>query len=309
MYRGKKIIAVSPVGRRESMKCLFKEVLKHRHIIDEYHLWVNTNVEEDLACINEFAEQYPDFVVRQYGCEPLDPEQMGRAHNIKRFFNYCVEPDTLYYRMDDDILYIEEGTFEKLADYKIENPETFLTYPMIINNGWCTHFLKKYDAIDVPEDQYVNWWYSDFPKVREAMKECPGTMSDNLDEPKPRDFIPEHRLQGTTYWSDTDFAYNLLNTTHDYIVEGKLSDLDVPNIVLDYELVSVNFIMWAGEDFAKFDGNVRCLDEEPWLALFYPLQHGLRSAVVGNTRVVHYAYWPQRNYLNTTDIIEKYEKL
>lgn len=312
MYKGKRIIACSPVGRKESMRCLFKQMLKYRHIVDEHHLWVNTVVKEDLDFIQEYADQNPDYVKLKYGCDELDPEQMGRAHNVKRFYNYCVESDTLYYKIDDDIIFIEDGTFEKLAQYKLDNPETFLLYPTIINNYWCTHFLRKYDAIDVPECSVCDGtWYSDFARVREAMKDCPGTMSDNLDEPKPSDYIPdpENRFLSPLYWRNPYFAYEILNNTYDYIESDKLSDLDIPNIKLDYEPISINFVMWSGEDFAKFDGNVRCLDDEPWLALFYPLKYDLVNAVVGNTRVVHYAYWPQRNHLNQTDILEKYEKL
>jgi len=310
MYKGKKIVVCSPVGRKESMKCLFKEILKHKHIIDEHHLWVNTVVEEDLSYINEYAEQNSNFVTLKYGCDELDPKQMGRAHNVKRFYNYCVEPDTLYYKVDDDIIFIEDGTFEKLAQYKIDNPEIFLVYPTIINNYWCTHFLRKYDAIDVPECIVCDkTWYPDFEKARDLMKNCSGTMSDNLDEPKPRDYIPENRIMSPLYWSDPNFAYEILNNTYEYIVEGKLSDLNIPNIVLDYEPVSINFVMWSGEDFAKFDGNVRSVDDEPWLSLFYPLKYDLKNAIVGDTRTVHYAYWPQRQHLNSTDILNKYEKL
>jgi hypothetical protein len=310
MYKEKKIIACSPVGRKESMKCLFKEILKHRHIIDEHHLWVNTVVEEDLNYINQYAEENSDFVTLKYGCDKLDPQQMGRAHNVKRFYNYCVEPNTFYFKIDDDIIFIEENTFEKLVEYKIDNPETFLVYPTIINNYWCTHFLRKYDAIDVPECFVCGGsWYTDFNKAREAMKNCPGTMSDNLDEPKPRDYIPEDRIMSPLYWHDPQFAYQILNNTYDYIVEDKLSFLDIPNIELDYEPVSINFVMWSGEDFAKFDGDVKSVDDEPWLSMFYPLKFDLKNAIVGNTRAVHYAYWPQRDYLNKTDILDKYEKL
>ena len=94
MYKGKKLIACSPVGRKSSMQCLFKYMLNNQHILDEYHLWVNTVNEEDLEYINKFAKENSDFVHLKYGCEALDPEQMGRSHNVKRFYNYCVEPNT-----------------------------------------------------------------------------------------------------------------------------------------------------------------------------------------------------------------------
>jgi hypothetical protein len=310
MYKNKKIVVCSPVGRRESMRCLFKQILRKGDIIDEYHLWVNTNVIEDLNYINEFAKQNSDFVHLKYGCDPLDPNQMGRAHNVKRFYNYCTEPDTLYFKVDDDIIFIEDNTFEVLAQYKIDNPDKFLIYPVIINNYWCTHFLRKYDAIDVPKCSVCDeTWYVDFENARDLIKNCSGTMSDNLDEPKPKDYIPENRILSPLYWGNPQFAYQILNNTYDYIVDKKLTLLDIPNIELDYEPVSINFVMWSGEDFSKFNGDVKSVDDEPWMSMFYPLKHDLKNAVVGNTRAVHYAYWPQRDYLNQTDILDKYEKL
>lgn len=304
------MIVCSPVGRKESMKCLFKQVLKHRHVIDEHHLWVNTIVKEDLEYINQYAKKYPDFVVLKYGCEELDPLQMGRAHNVKRFYNYCVEPDTFYFKIDDDIIFIEDNLFEELSQYKLDNPKTFLVYPVIINNFWCTHFLKKFDAIDVPEDtHFTQTWYPDFEKAKDAIKISTSVMSDDIDEPKLRDFIPEDRLMSQLYWYNPQFAYGMLSNTHQYIVEDKLSLLNIPSFNLDYEPVSINFIMWSGEDFAEFGGDVKSLDDEPWLSTFYPLQKGVRNAIVGNVRAVHYAYWPQRDYLNQTDILSKYETL
>jgi len=308
MYKGKRIIACSPVGRKVSMRVLFKNMLKHKHVVDEYHLWVNTVVPEDLQFINKFAEENPDYVVLKYGCEELDPTQMGRADNVKRFYNYCVEPDTFYYKIDDDIIFIEDGAFEKLAQYKLDNSETFLTYPVIMNNYWCTHFLRKHGAIDVPECPICDdLWYKLFDQVRDRMKETPETMSDNLQEPKPRNYIPEDKFFSPLYWRDSPFAYEILNNTFECIVNNRLNDLDIPNIVLDYEPISIQFIMWSGEDFAKFNGDVKSVGDEPWLSMFYPLKYDLKNALVGDTRVVHYAYWPQRDYLDRTDILKKYE--
>lgn len=310
MYKNKKIIACSPVGRKKSLTCLFKSILKHKHVVDEYHLWVNTIVEEDLQYIQQFYKENKDFVQLKYGCEELDPNQMGKADNVKRFYNYCVEPDTFYFKIDDDIIFIEDGTFEKLAQYKLNNPETFLTYPVIMNNYWCTHFLRISDAIDVPECPVCSdIWYKLFDQVKDLMKTTNQTMSDNLEEPKPRDFIPEQYFFSPLYWRDSEFAYQILKETYNYIIQDRLEDLDIPDIILNYEPVSIQFIMWAGEDFAKFEGDVKSVGDEPWLSMFYPMKFDLTNSVVGDTRVVHYAYWPQRNFLDTTDILDLYGKI
>jgi hypothetical protein len=311
MYKGKKLIACSPVGRKSSMQCLFKYMLKNQYILDEYHLWVNTVNEEDLEYINKFAKEHSDFVHLKYGCEALDPEQMGKSHNVKRFYNYCVEPNTFYFKIDDDVIFIEDGTFEKLSQYKLDNPETFLTFPLIINNPWCNHFLRASGTMDIPEcTGTMHYWKFDFENAKGLIKSSPSVMSDNLEEPKLVDFIPEHRVISQLYCYDGSFAYSILNQSYKKIIDNKLSDLDIENITLENcESVCINFVMWSGEDFAKFNGNVKCLDDEPWLTTYYPCKFDLKNAIVGNTRAVHYAYWPQREYLNTTDIIEKYASI
>lgn len=311
MYKGKKLIACSPVGRKSSMQCLFKHVLNNRYILDEFHLWVNTVNEEDLKYINEFADAHPNFVQLKYGCEKLDPEQMGKSYNVKRFYNYCVEPDTFYFKIDDDIIFIEDGTFEKLSQYKLDNPNTFLTFPFIINNPWCTHYLRINGHIDIPECPVCSYsWKIDIDNARDLIKTSPSVMSDNIYEPKLEDFIPEDRVISWLYCFDPSIAYNLLNSFYNKIIQNKLSDWNIDNIILDnYETVCINFVMWAGEDFANFGGDVKSVGDEPWLSTFYPCKFNLKNAIVGNTRVAHYAFWPQRTQLNTTDIIEKYKTL
>ena len=310
MYKNKKIIVVSPVGRKESMKSLFKNVLQNKNIVDEHHLWVNTNVQSDLDFINEYANKYPNFVKLKYGCSKLDPSQMTRADNVKHFYNYCVESNTLYYKMDDDIIFIEPGMFEKMAEYKINNPNTFLIYPTIINNAWCTYFLVKNKKLNAPLCEICDkHWYSEFNKRREFIKNSEKIMSDNLNEPKVKDFLPEYIFLSPLYWQDSIFAENLLNLPHDMIKNKTLDHFNIADIKLDYEPISINCIMWAGENFAEFDGDIKCIADEPWLAVFYPLKYDKQNVMLGNTRCVHYAFWSQRQHLDTTNILQKYYEI
>ena len=312
MYKGKKLIACSPVGRKSSMQCIFKYILKNQHILDEYHLWVNTKNEEDLEYINKFANQHPNFVHLKYGDgKEIKEEYVGTSYGVKRFYNYCVEPDTFYFKIDDDIIFIEDGTFEKLSQYKIDNLKTFLTFPLIINNPWCNHFLRLNGVIDIPECMgTMRNWKSDFENAKEKIKLSSSVMSDNLYEPRLEDFIPADRVISKLYCYDGPFAYDLLNQFYEKVSDNSLSDLDIENVILEnYESVCINFVMWSGEDFAKFDGDVKSFSDEPWLTTYYPCKHDLQNSVVGNTRVVHYAYWSQRDYLNTTDILKKYASI
>lgn len=312
MYKGKKLIACSPVGRKSSMECLFKYILKNRHVLDEFHLWVNTVNKEDLEYINQFAKDYPDFVHLKYGNgEVIKDEYIGTSFGVKRFYNYCVDPNTFYFKIDDDVIFIEDGTFEKLSQYKLDNPETFLIFPIIINNPWCNHFLRENKVIDIPECVgTMRHWKSDFEIVKESIKRSSSIMSDDLYEPKLEDFIPSDRVISQLYCYDGDFAYNILDQFYKIIINNELTDLNIKNIILkNYESVCINFVMWDGEDFDKFDGNVKCFGDEAWLTTFYPCKFDLKNVIVGNTRVAHYAFWPQRPYLNTTNILEKYASI
>jgi len=71
MYKGKKVIVVSPLGREQSMRILFPQILKNRHIIDEHHLWVNTSVQSDLDFIQKYADENPEFAIIKDGCTEL----------------------------------------------------------------------------------------------------------------------------------------------------------------------------------------------------------------------------------------------
>ena len=312
MFKGKKIIAVSPVGRKETMGHLFKQILKQRHVVDEHHMWVNTLVEEDLQFINDYAEKYPDFVHLKYGCEELDKEQMGRADNVKRFYNYCTEPDSFYFKIDDDIIYIEPGTFEKLAQHKLDNPDTFLTFPTIINNQWCTHFLRKSAKINIPTCKILDHdWYVEFEKVRQEIVSSDRTMSEDLSEPRAKHFGNlESVALSPLYWGNPEIAYHLLAGFKEIVTQGTIIQLDIENVEMkSYENMSINFIMWAGEDFKKFDGRLRSIGDEMWLNCFYPAHAGLFNTMVGNTRAVHYAYYTQREFLNGTNILQLYDDI
>lgn len=315
MYKGKKVIVVSPVGREESMRIMFPAVMKQKGVVDEHHLWVNSNVQSDLDYIHAYAEKNPDFVKLKYdgGAESLVDEWKTRANNVKWFYNYCTDSDTYYIKVDDDVVFIEDGMFEKLIDYKLDHPETFLAYPLTINSIWCTHFMREAGVLDIPESECCSKkWYHYYGLIAEKLKTLPQTMSDKYDEPLigTHNYIPEHAMLCPQYWNNPEFAQGLHELFTDLYKQGRIDELKIPNVVLkSHESASINVACWAGEDFAKFEGNVRCTEDESWLTVFYPAYAGIYSAIVGDTIAVHYSYFIQRSYLNQTDVLDRYAEI
>ena len=74
------------------------------------------------------------------------------------------------------------------------------------------------------------------------------------------------------------------------------------------ERISINCFSWLGEEFKKFGGIVG-LDDEVWLTLIKPVELNKKNAIYGNGYCSHFAFCAQRQYMDSTDILEKYRKL
>ena len=56
-----RVVSVTPAGRRRYIEILVPHLLRQRHVIQEHHWWLNTNVAEDIAYIHQLCADHPDF--------------------------------------------------------------------------------------------------------------------------------------------------------------------------------------------------------------------------------------------------------
>ena len=131
MHRGYQIIAVTPAGRRRFLEILLRHTLTNITILDEHHLWNNTPDAADIEYMERVASKHSFFKL----VHPTRPLTNRPAQTIYQFFPYCVEKKTIYIRFDDDICYICPKTIEKLVNFRIDNPDPFLVFPIIICNS------------------------------------------------------------------------------------------------------------------------------------------------------------------------------
>jgi hypothetical protein len=211
-----KVVAVTPAGRRRYLEVLFAYMLKLRPAVDEYHLWVNTNNEEDIEYMRAFQSEHPDFVKLKY--LPLNIRSNGNK-TINYFFKECTDVDTVYVRFDDDIVYIDDITqFNKFIEFRKQNPKYFLVYGNIVNNAICTYlhqrngkladtsYLTGYECMDS-----VGWGSGEVARKihKEVLNEC------NFEKFRMGNWI-----------------------------------------LLNNERVSINVVSWLGREFKKFNGIV-----------------------------------------------------
>lgn len=266
MYNNYRIVLVTPSGRRKYQSILFKYIEKYSAIIDEYRIWVNTKNINDINWFKNLEKKY-DWVT-------LDTrEYISGNRSINQFFNKCIDNNTIYIRLDDDILYLDSNFLQNLIECRIAHPEYFLVYGNIINNGICSFFHQRHNIINIncilKYNAMSNLWAS-------------GLLAEQI-----------HNIF-------IDDINN--NDTKKYQIDNR--------IISNKHRFSINAISWFGAEFSKFNGYINSKeDEEKFLTQLYPSSIEKNNFLCGSAICSHFAYYPQRKYLDTKDIIHKYSDI
>lgn len=147
MYKGFQIIACTAAGRRRYMRLLVPYVVSC-DIVDRYDIWVHTHNGADIAFFQRLASKYskinlvwqPDGIV-------------GGNETINPFYKNCIDEDAIYFKVDDDVIWMEENAIKKMVDFRIDNPEYFLVSPLVINNPLCTYALEASGKLRIKQYQ------------------------------------------------------------------------------------------------------------------------------------------------------------
>jgi hypothetical protein len=269
-----RLVTVTPAGRRPYLEILANYLLRQRDVIAEHQWWLNTRVPEDVAYIYRVTDRYPDFfkiVAKPVG----SADRVGYV--IWQYMSDCVEPGTIYLRLDDDICYVSDDAIRAMLDYRLKHREPFLALGNIVNNAVCTHFQQQAGLV---------------PKSWGAV------ANDCLDE------------RG---WRSGAFARRVHRRFLKDLVSGR--EAHWKNAAIPFAgttRFSINAISWYGEDFQDIpergDWNV---DEEPFLTAVLPARLGRPNAVCSRALFGHYAFCFQRPYLERTspDILARYRRL
>jgi hypothetical protein len=120
------------------MEVLYAHVKAQKSDFDEWHLWLNTFVPEDIEYCDSLAARHS--WIRVIRCPDIQPD--AGTYNIHHFFKGC-EPTNVYLRLDDDVVYLEPGFVNKMFAYRLSHPEYFLVYANIINNSMISHLHMR----------------------------------------------------------------------------------------------------------------------------------------------------------------------
>lgn len=201
---------------------------------------------------------------------PIPPsEHFHKGTTIHPFFKYCIKEDECYLRLDDDIVFIKKGSLETLFQRRLELDEPFLLFGNIFNNAIITHLHQRFGLL--PTKYGIVGYY------------CTDEIG----------------------WGNPYFAAKM----HKIFLQDTTIDLSFPNWILNmYEQCSINVISWTGKEFAKFNGIVES-DEEQFLTMRKPAQLRRPNMIIGDTLFVHWAFFTQRPFLDSTEILQRYKEI
>ena len=276
MIGNRRVVTVCPAGRRRYLELLVPYILRERGVIDRHDFWLNTSDASDIEYMDALQRKHPTFVrvvrVGNAGTTPRGRPYLGHPYQIGFFYPEAADPDTVYVRLDDDIVYVSPGGIEALAKARIADPEPFLIYPTIVNNSIMTHFLQ--------EDRVFG---------REK-----GSA--------------EYALKGRG-WNDPRLAEHLHRKFLESVKRGEGERFRVRERTLsDFMTVSVNCISWLGEDMAECQDDVGLLEEQ-YLATDRPRELGRPNRIADVATVAHFSYGEQRAHIDHTNLLQEYRRI
>lgn len=156
---------MTPAGRQRYMEILYEHIRSQKAHFDEWHLLVNTANVPDIGFCERLAAR-EDWIETKYLA--IDPAR--GIWNISLFVNeFCRDPDAVYLRLDDDIVYLAPDFVRSMFEFRQRDQTSFLVYGNIINNAiiaWLHQKLgnfkagahSRYDVLD--ETGWKDPWFA-----------------------------------------------------------------------------------------------------------------------------------------------------
>jgi hypothetical protein len=235
---------------------------------DEVHLWVNTLDSEDVNFIHQVVDQHP----KTFKAIPA-PVPIDWILSLRHFWDLAADPDSVYVRLDDDIVWIEPGSCARFLAARLANPHPFLLFGNTVNNAICSHLHQRIGAMDTQQG------------------------------------IASYDCLSPIGWKSAAFAEHAHRTLIRHIERGSTAAYKLPSwIAYHYERISINACAWFRRDIVKGQC-AKAADEEEWAACLRPAELQRPNEICGNTLFAHLAFFPQRQSMDETALLEAYRKL
>jgi hypothetical protein len=305
-----KLIVVTFAGRKKYMEILFKYIEKYKDYINEYHLYLATENQTDIQYMLEFQDKHKDFVKI---VKMEDYSNFNKALVWNLAYKNCQDENTIYLKIDDDVVYIDENLFTKFIDFR-KSSNAPLVYPHIINNIISTPNLQKMGRLNLESkwdfnNMIVNTWSNTINRIKNNIKILKGNL--------PKDYVvtnllSEFEILCPTAWRNINYSRESHIAFLNILKSNNVNNLYTDNITLsNYEPMSIQCCAWFGRDLKDWVSKFGIVGEEdePWLAVYLPCWLDNPNVIYGGSIVSHFSSYIQEEYLISLNILNEYYKI
>jgi hypothetical protein len=280
MIDGMPVVAWTPFGRERTVSILY-DYLRREHergLVDEWWLCMNTDPEQssDMAYAMRLSIENSWIKMKE---RPADcPRMFPKQRNTGYFYRYMTDPETVYVRFDDDIVYVHEDAVERLVRHK-RATSGVASFPIMWNNSIVSWFLQQAGII-----------------------------------PREYGIVGGPYCMDGTGWANGQFAVRI----HELLLDSLEKDEPAERFFLYQDMplppgmqFSVSVFASLGSMYAglRSPGVLEPGEEESWHTIHQPRRIEQPNMVIGDALVSHYTFFPQQAIVNATNVLDRYRKL
>lgn len=274
MIESKRLVTITPVGRKKYIELLYPYLLRDSYIIDQHIFWITTEEKEDVAFAKELCSKYPSFFSMEWQRKDRIPDSKYYINDLYLTHN---ETNTVYVQLADDICWIDPCAIGTLAAFRIANPEYFLIYPLIINTSITTSIYQSMGIIPIYLSGYWNWQ----DRHNLDLKKCDGLAGH---------VIHESFFRKIDQGAETNLKLDKYHISYDQFVSGQS-------------------FCWLGSDIMYFANPLNVYDRD-FLSCIEPKSLGKISCICGGSLMSHFSFSNQQNFLlDNTFVYNRYRDM
>ncbi|KAH0557065.1 hypothetical protein GP486_005146 [Trichoglossum hirsutum] len=323
------VVALVFFGRRDRVSILdcylTRNLKRNGGLLDSVEFIVNTEDADDLKWLDEAVARTPGYVKytqRKKGDDYVVLDYK-RAYGI-------LKRNTMYIKIDDDVVYISDDTIQRLVQTRLDHPEYLVISANVVNHplvSWLHYHLgaiRPYlPELLLPEQSERNkssWRASELPAWTGPSTY---TVQNSVDFTPP---YQGHRWLPLTNGENTDRTpisgteyhphgpgwkvWPVAAQEHYSFLENLEKDPMMSSYRFElwdsvYDRLSINFIAFLGDDI--LDTGPMPGDDELYLTVTLPKKLGRHVAIDGSTLVTHFSYGAQWDGLSSTDLLMRYK--
>lgn len=302
---GTRVEAIVVFGRRDRFEILHRYLQRNLRssggVVDRVNFVVFVALADDLEYLQQVMDQNRDVYVH--------PQVVG--NRLAKIYSICKDPDTIYVKIDDDIVYIADEAIPEMVRERLRDRCSIVS-ANVVNHAVLSAIHQDIGAVRsfFPVElgggsAPVTWVRNDdlvpmAPIQKQAQSECVWNRWECA--------AWMHESFLSRLGDGTSCAYDF--GWHDFHAHGFGGTKGDKPLPLAYSRWSINMIAFTAADVAPANLTDLAEDDEHELSFIVPRRLHKRSCAVGRALVAHFTYARQDSgVVENTNLLERYKNL